>query len=113
MSQRDDEWLVHAKERRALKGDYKALFEAVSAILFRHDPIGLDNEDNIDEYDPEVSAILPLLKRCHSVSDVQAVVHREFINLFDAQLAGPSERFADAAREIWQLWSSKSWNVDA
>lgn len=75
----DDELLVHGEDRKRLKGAYKALFEEASAILFRHDPIGLDFETNFDEYDPEARTILPRLAACGSAQDVQRVVHEEFV----------------------------------
>jgi hypothetical protein len=43
-----------------LKAEYGQLVDSMSALLFRHDPIGIafDNE-NTDEYDPETGTILP------------------------------------------------------
>jgi len=35
-----------------------ALFAAITAVLFRHDPIGINFEINTDEYDPEAGTIL-------------------------------------------------------
>jgi hypothetical protein len=113
MSEADDEWLVHAKERRALKGEYKELFLAVSAILFRHNTIGLDFETNIDEYDPEVSPLLARLKTCHSAADVQTAAHEVFIMMFDAQIAGPRDLYAGIGADVWALWNTRSWKVDA
>lgn len=100
----DDELLVHAEDRKRLKGAYKALFEEASAILFRHDPIGLDFETNIDEYDPEARTILPRLASCGSAEDVQRVVHEEFSRWFAPHPAGPAERYEAPARELWALW---------
>jgi hypothetical protein len=53
---------------------------SVSALLFRHDPIGIafDNE-NTDEDDPETGTILPQLRNCEAASDVLRVVHEEFV----------------------------------
>jgi hypothetical protein len=53
---------VTREERKALSGTYKRLFTEVSAILFRHDPIGINFEGNTDEYDPEAGTILPRLR---------------------------------------------------
>src|SRR5215469_6876095 len=95
------------EERRQLKAQYGELFDAVSAVLFRHDPIGIafDNE-NTDEYDPETGTILPRLRNCKSVSDVQRVVHEEFVRWFDVGNTGPEERYALIASEIWELCRS-------
>lgn len=96
------------EERRRLKAEYGELFDALSALLFRHDPIGIafDNE-NTDEYDPETGTILPRLRNCASSSDVQRVVHEEFVRWFDAGNAGPEERYTLIASEIWELYLSR------
>jgi hypothetical protein len=67
------------EERAALSRSYKDLLDEVSAILFRHDPIGINFEDNTDEYDSEAGTILPRLKVGMTVGEVQRVVHEEFI----------------------------------
>jgi hypothetical protein len=59
-----------ALETRRLKAEYGDLFDSMADILFRHDPIGLNFEDNLDEYDSEARTILPRLKDCHSAQDV-------------------------------------------
>jgi len=96
------------EERRQLKAEYGELFDAVSALIFRHDPIGIafDNE-NTDEYDPETGTILPRLRNCESASDVQRVVHDEFVRWFDEENAGPAERYTLIASEIWEVYRSR------
>ena len=102
-----DDLLLHGSERKKLKGDYKVLFEETSAILFRHDPIGLDFETNIDEYDPEARTILPRLPSCSSAEDVTQIVHEEFVRWFDRDVAGPASQYAEPAQEIWHLWQRR------
>ena len=92
------------QERRRLKLEYRQLYEQIEALLFRHDPVGINFEDNTDEYDLEVSTILPRLKTCASAEDVCRVVHEEFLRWFDASTAGNREAYAEIGREIWQLW---------
>ena len=41
-------------ERKRLKAEYRELFDEVSKLLFQHDPIGINFEDNTDEYEPEI-----------------------------------------------------------
>ena len=96
------------EERHRLKTEYADLFEAVSALLYRHDPIGIafDNE-NTDEYDLETGTILPRLRNCESASDVQRVVHDQFVRWFDAGTAGSSQRYSVIASEIWELYRSR------
>lgn len=94
------------KERRErLRHEYGELFDQTSAILFRHDPIGINFEDNTDEYDPEVSTILPRLAMCASAIEVSHVVFEEFCKWFGAENAGDESRYSAIAEELWLLWS--------
>jgi hypothetical protein len=101
MNQTRDEIL---EERRRLKAEYRGLFDDVAAILFRHDPVGINFETNQDEYEPEVGTILPRLSTCHSAEDVRRVVCEEFARWFDVEIATPEERFTGIATEIWDCW---------
>ena len=91
--------------RRRLKAQYADLFDSVSALLFRSDPIGINFEENTDEYENEVGTILPRLETCQSAEDVLHVVHQEFVRWFDAGIAGPQSRYTETAVEIWRLWN--------
>ena len=94
------------EERRRLKAEYGALFDSMAALLYRHDPIGInfDFDDNKDEYEPEAGTILPRMSGCRSVDDVLQVVHEEFVRWFDHGTAGPPEHYEKVASEVWQLW---------
>ncbi len=92
------------EERRLLRLQYGALFDEVSTLLFRHDPVGINFETNSDEYEPEVGTILPRLHSCSTVDDVRRVVHEEFVRWFDADTAGSPEHYAKIATEIWTRW---------
>jgi hypothetical protein len=35
---------------------------------------------------------------------VQALAHETFVQWFDAQTAGPAERYARLGSDIWNLW---------
>jgi hypothetical protein len=83
---------------------YGTLFDGVSAILFRHDPVGINFDSNTDEYDPEARTILPRLWSCASEEDALRTIHEEFQRWFDADTAGPASRYKEAATEIWSLW---------
>ena len=95
-------------ENRRLRAEYGALFDEVAAIFFRHDPIGINFEDNTDEYEPEARTILPRLRTCHSAEDALTVVHEEFQRWFEPDTAGPRERYADIANDVWTLWRTSS-----
>ena len=91
-------------ERGRLKREYGELYDDISALLFRYDPVGINFADNSDEYEPEVGTILPRLRTCHSPEDVRKVVHEEFVSWFDSANAGPEERYSMIASEIWERW---------
>ena len=92
------------EERRQLKAEYGELFDAVAALLFRHDPIGINFEDNTDEYESEAGTILPRLRSCISADGVLEVVHQEFVRWFSEEIAGSPERYRAVAFDIWDTW---------
>jgi hypothetical protein len=88
------------EERRHLKKEYGDLFESVANLLFNADPIGINFENNTDEYYPEVGTILPRLRSCRCADDVLRVTHEEFIRWFGADTAGSAESYRQIASEI-------------
>jgi hypothetical protein len=102
--QRNREEIQEARSR--LRQEYGQLFDSISALLFRHDPIGINFEENTDEYDLEAETILPRLRTCTSELDVLRTVHEEFVRWFDVQTAGPREKYAEIAAGIWDLWQT-------
>jgi hypothetical protein len=87
-----------------MKNEYGELYDKVSELLFRLDPIGINSETNTDEYEPETGTILPRLKQCSSVDDAQKMIHEEFVRWFDRGTAGPESSYFEIAQEIWKLW---------
>ena len=75
-------------ERDAIKREYGTLFASISDALFEADPIGINFDDNTDEYDPETGTIIPRLGLAKSAEDVQAIVYEEFCRWFDPISAG-------------------------
>jgi hypothetical protein len=98
--------------RRKARTEYGDLFDSVAALLFRHDPIGINFENNADEYEPEVETILPRLRSCSSGDDVVQVVHEEFVRWFDPGTAGSQDRYVQIASDIWQLWRDRQTPSD-
>jgi hypothetical protein len=92
------------EERRRLRTEYGRLYNSVSLLLFRHDPIGINFENNPDEYESEVGTILPRLRHCQTEEDAHRVVHQEFVRWFDEATAGPLAIYKPIASEIWKLW---------
>jgi hypothetical protein len=97
-------------EKKRLKAEYGELFGSLQEILFRHDPIEINYGFNTDEYSPEVRTILPRLKTCRSVEDVEVVVHEEFLRWFDSESVGSKERYQNIAEEIWAVWRKRKDN---
>ena len=97
-------------ENKRLKAEYGDLFESVADILFRHDPVGINFEDNTDEYYPEARTILPRLGDCRSAQDVTTVVHEEFVRWFEPETAGTKENYQLVSEEIWNRWQEARMN---
>jgi hypothetical protein len=83
--------------------DYQNLHRGLTALLYRHDPIGLAAAGcPKDEYESEVSTIIPRLKNATTVEDVRRILHEEFLHWFDGeQIAGPESAYGGVAQEIW------------
>jgi len=89
-------------EREQLRAQYPDLFERLLQILFRVDPLGVNFEDNTNEYEPEVGTILPRLAQARSEADMHRILTEELEHWFGASIATRfPERVARAAREIW------------
>ena len=61
-------------EQAARTRAYAQQHADLSAILFRRDPVGLNVEENRDEYDPEARTILPRLAGCRSAEGVRRLL---------------------------------------
>jgi hypothetical protein len=91
-------------ERDAIKREYGTLFASISDALFEADPVGINFDENTDEYEPEAGTIIARLGSAKSEEDVQVIVYEEFRRWFDPIIAGPRERYASVSAEIWKLW---------
>jgi hypothetical protein len=95
------------EDRKKLSESHKILFSETSAILFRHDPIGINFEDNTDEYDPEAGTILSRLRSDICAEEVTDIVHEEFVRWFERETAGPRNKYTAIAEDIlaaYQRW---------
>ena len=94
------------KRQESLEAAYGTLYTEVSRLLREADPIRLiviGAPD--DEYDPEVSTILPRLREAKSPDDVQRIVHEEFVHWFGAETAGPTTHYVGVSNDIWEVWN--------
>jgi hypothetical protein len=100
-------WIEEAKTARAeLKKTHGKLFQDVSAILYKLDPIGIGARTGgpSDEYDAEAGTIIPRLKECKAAVDAQKVVFEEFVRWFGADTAGNYQSYVDEGAAIWDAW---------
>lgn len=97
---RPEELKSAAEDRRRLTGAYKLAMLEISAILFRHDPVGINFGGNTDEYDLEAGTILPRLRIDMTTEAATAIVHEEFVRWFTLGEAGAKSRYANIAAEI-------------
>src|SRR3954451_6374251 len=87
--------LVVGQERRVA---------AIEALLFERDPIGINHEENTDEYRPEAQCIVIRLAAAHNEADANAIVYDEFAHWFGITSAGPRSRYEEISRQIWTMW---------
>ena len=91
--------------RQVVQHQNPELFAAVTAAMFRIDPIGINFETNTDEYDAEAGTVIPRLRNCSSSQDVAAVLHEEFTRWFGSDTAGERPRYEPLAEQIWTIWN--------
>ena len=96
-----DETRERRKRREAVRRQYTDLFDEIEAILFRHDPIGINFEVNPDEYEPEVGTILLRAINATSVEETFRIVHEEFIRWFGSDIAGGPDRYTRIADDVY------------
>ena len=91
-------------DHKLMKAKYGSLYNRVTTLLFEADPIGINFDENTDEYDSETSSIVPRLTTARTVDDVQTIVHEEFCRWFGPKDAGPRDKYRDVSRTIWEVW---------
>ncbi len=96
------------RRRDRVKATYPQLFDEITAILATYDPLGLVSDENSDEYESETGTILPRLEQATSATDVERIVHDEFLDWFGPACAGlmvgAEHDLRAAARAIWTAW---------
>lgn len=94
------------KDRREAARAHRELITRVEALLFAADPVGINFETNADEYNPEAVSIVARRGEFETAEALQRVVHEEFVRWFDADTAGPIERYRSVAEQIWRAWAT-------
>lgn len=95
-----------AKEerQRRLVGQEETVAQ-LESLLFKDDPIGINFEENVDEYRAEAETITLRLPEATSEAELLCIVHEEFVRWFGVDTAGPPSRYAGIASEIWSIVS--------
>lgn len=89
---------------------YKSMHARVSNLVREADSIGLiESGAPQDEYDLEVSSILPHLRKVNSPEDVRKVIHEVFVEFF-GKTAGAPERYTSLSEDVWKVWKSSRAN---
>ena len=91
------------KERQGAA--YLALHAEISAVLFRHDPVGVNFESNTDEYETEAQWILVRPSEASGAVDVRRTAGEVFDHWFTGVRPNTGSLNA-AADEIWGIWTS-------
>lgn len=94
--------LSDREQFRLTLADRAGLVDRVTAILAHHNPVGLPVLA-ADEFRPEAETIVASLAAGDSPARTQTLIHREFVNWFDDEMAGPASRYRDVAVEVWQV----------
>lgn len=83
---------------------YGILFSRISRLLFQFDPVRINYEDNLDEYDPEAHDIISRLqnnRECLSTAQIcKAVMER----WFSEGIARSFDQYAELAMEVDVAW---------
>jgi hypothetical protein len=92
--------------RHLFRREYRPLRNAVAAAIADLDPVNLLALGAPgDEYDQEVAVILPHLTSARTEGDVRTIIRGEFVRRFGDEVAGPTERYSQAAAAIWRALS--------
>jgi hypothetical protein len=93
--------------RRSLQPD-PDLVDALTAVLERHDPVGLVTQDpdiHGEEYAPEVTVIATRLPNAQSEEDARRLIHDVLTEWFDDASVGTEQDLAPLARDVWEVWN--------
>ncbi|MFZ1406042.1 MAG: hypothetical protein WAW03_23375 [Anaerolineae bacterium] len=96
--------------REAVRAEDPQFFAAISTMIFKADPIGINFTINTDEYDPEAGTVIPRLSACQTADDVTAVLYEEFTKWIEAEIAGKRADYVELAQNLWTLSQERAAN---
>ena len=98
--------VLDKQTRQRLLAAQQDLVASLEALLFRHDPVGIDFENNTDEYRPEAEAIVLRLPEAATEHDLDRIIREEFVRWFGPDTANSVDvgHYAQIAHEAWPIW---------
>jgi len=108
LAARKEEFAALRRERERIKAAYPAAHRWLRDLFARHDPLGwIAVGAPNDEYEEQADMVLPRLLVLRGTdalaeAEVLRIVHEEFVKWFGAATAGPVERYASIAAEVWE-----------
>jgi hypothetical protein len=84
--------------------------EIVRRVVLDVDPMDLyfEEDDNFDEYDPEVREIVERLPEAKTVDDLTAMIWEVFKKFFSEELVGSPDRYRRIAQRILETRPSSA-----
>ncbi|PWB72811.1 hypothetical protein C3F09_06065 [candidate division GN15 bacterium] len=92
------------KSNKANIKRYREQYQKVKSVIARHDPIGLLNQGAPeDEYELEISLILPMLCKSLSVTQLSAQLSSLFRDHYGDKTAGRKAMYEAIAADLMKL----------
>jgi hypothetical protein len=92
------------KRRQAARDEFGQLFIQARLLFGRYDLMGIWSPQNPDEYDGEISTVLPRLRTAASAHDVERILREEFDHWFYPGCIKPPKSFKPFATDLWAAW---------
>jgi hypothetical protein len=81
------------------------IFNSICEILFQCDPVGLNFDENIDEYEGEAILIEKELNKIKNINDLSEIINSIFTQQFTEKI-GSENKYKQVVNEIWNLINS-------
>lgn len=92
---------------KVLKEEHKEAFLQVRQVVNSIDPIGLIDWCGPEEYDSEVSEILPKLRECETAEEIRTMVIEVFTKWFDDP--GSMDNYSNVGFDLMNIKSLHYW----
>lgn len=81
---------------------YNKLIIELRSVFNKFDPIGIQEDENFDEYNPEIKAILSKTRKGMNMVQLQELIYNVFVSWFDEETAGNKEEYENLTREVYE-----------